>query len=122
MRQATISKEFRFEAAHQLLNHDGKCARLHGHSYRVEVRLTGTIRDADGFGDEGMVMDFQEVKNAWAPIGRMLDHQNLNDLLDFPTTAENLAWWMLEQLTKTLPAVQAVRVWETANAWAEVTV
>jgi 6-pyruvoyltetrahydropterin/6-carboxytetrahydropterin synthase len=122
VRQATICKEFRFEAAHQLPNHDGKCARLHGHSYRVEVRVAGPIADADGSAREGMVMDFARVKEAWEPIGRALDHQNLNDLLDFPTTAENLAWWMLDQLTQSLPAVQAVRVWETAAAWAEATV
>jgi 6-pyruvoyltetrahydropterin/6-carboxytetrahydropterin synthase len=118
VRTATLRKQFRFEAAHQLPNHDGKCARLHGHSYRVELAVTGPIRDADGAPDEGMVIDFARLKEAWEPLHRQLDHRNLNDLLAFPTTAENIAWWLLEQLTAV--GVNSVRVWETENASAEV--
>lgn len=117
---ATVCKAFRFEAAHQLPNHAGKCARLHGHSYRVEVEARGPVKDATGASDEGMVLDFGALSRAWQPIHDALDHQCLNDVLDFPTTAENLAGWLLRELRAVVPAVSSVRVWETANCWAEV--
>jgi 6-pyruvoyltetrahydropterin/6-carboxytetrahydropterin synthase len=117
---AEIAKTFTFQAAHQLPNHDGKCAQLHGHSYRVEVRAFGPIQPADGEPDEGMVLDFALIGKAWHPIFEQLDHRFLNDVLDFPTTAENLAAWLLEELRAKVPAVVAVRVWETATSWAEV--
>lgn len=118
--EATISKTFRLEAAHQLPNHQGKCARLHGHSYRVEIRVTGDVKAANGDQDEGMVVDFAEVNEVWGPLHRRLDHQLLNDQVDFPTTAENLAGWLLSQLRAEEPLVCAVRVYETAGSWAEV--
>jgi 6-pyruvoyltetrahydropterin/6-carboxytetrahydropterin synthase len=115
---ATIGKVFRFEAAHQLPNHAGKCAHLHGHSYRVEVHVNGRVHPANGKSDEGMVLDFGALKKAWDPLHDRLDHQCLNDVLDFPTTAENLAAYLLDELRKSVPSVVAVRVWETATAWA----
>jgi len=117
---ATVCKVFRFEAAHKLPNHDGKCKNLHGHSYRVEVEAAGEGGPADGRADEGMVLDFAVLKAAWAPLHARLDHKFLNDVLEMPTTAENLAGYLLGELRVTVPEVTAVRVWETAGAWAEV--
>ena len=116
----TIGKTFRFEAAHQLPNHAGKCAQLHGHSYRVDVQVSGEVRPADGSSGEGMVLDFAALKDAWKPIEARVDHRCLNDVLpEMPTTAENIAGWMLAQLRVTVPGVCAVRVWETESCWAE---
>ncbi len=86
-----------FEAAHRLPKHTGKCARLHGHSYRIRVVLKGEILES------GMVIDFQEVKDAID----QLDHQYLNDFMENPT-AENTAQWVLERI----PGAVTVRLWE----------
>ena len=120
MAQATVCKLFRFEAAHQLPNHAGKCANLHGHSYLVEVRAAGEVKPTTGEPDEGMVCDYARLSAAWRPLHERLDHRCLNDVLDFPTTAENLAGYLLAELRAALPMVFSVRLWETANCWAEV--
>jgi len=117
--EATVCKQFRFEAAHHLPNHAGKCRRPHGHSYRVEVLARGVVKGATGESDEGMVLDFAALSHCWEPLHNMLDHRDLNAVLSFPTTAENLAGWLLEQLHESCPPVYAVRVWETASAYAE---
>lgn len=119
-----IGKQFRFEAAHQLPNHDGKCRRLHGHSYMVEVVMAGDPKDADGSGSEGMLVDFSHVSLAVKThVIDKLDHRNLNDvILDVPTTAENIAVWIADQLTGPLTFdnawLDSVTVWETATSWA----
>jgi 6-pyruvoyltetrahydropterin/6-carboxytetrahydropterin synthase len=117
---ATIAKTFTFQAAHLLPNHDGKCAQLHGHSYRVDVHARGPINGPTGKPDEGMVLDFARIAAAWRLVEPHLDHRFLNDVLDFPTTAENLASYLLTRLHDAQPAVCSVRVWETATSWAEV--
>ena len=84
----TIGKQFRFSASHQLLSlhAEHKCRRLHGHSYFVDVVLEGDVDE------RGMVMDFEEVAKAWAPLFTMLDHHHLNDIegLEMPS-AERVA-------------------------------
>src|SRR5258708_8137192 len=98
-RQALLTKNFRFEAAHHLPGHRGKCARLHGHSYTLEITLRGPIKLDAGASDDGMVMDFDDlsllVKQA---VIEQLDHQNLNDITGIRTTAENLAHWIWDTL------------------------
>jgi 6-pyruvoyltetrahydropterin/6-carboxytetrahydropterin synthase len=111
----TVSKTFSFEAAHSLphLPVGHKCRHIHGHSYVVEVFCTGPL-DARGF-----VIDYAEISAAMKPIVAQLDHQNLNDILPVPTTAENVGRWILEQLDRSpaLPAqlVTRVDVHETAR-------
>ena len=101
-----VFREFGFEAAHRLPNvPDGhKCGRLHGHSYRVEVRVRGDVDSASG-----MVIDFAEIKAAFAPLDDQLDHRYLNEVdgLDNPT-AENLARWIWTRLAAVLPLTQVV--------------
>ena len=91
-----IWKEFTFEAAHRLprVPAGHKCSRLHGHSYRVEVRVRGA---ADP--ELGWVVDFAELKRAWAPLDEVLDHHYLNDVpgLENPTS-EVLARWIWARL------------------------
>ncbi|WP_435827215.1 6-carboxytetrahydropterin synthase QueD [Actinoplanes philippinensis] len=108
-----IFREFTFEAAHRLpevpLGH--KCARLHGHSYRLEVHVAGDVDP-----DLGWVMDFADVKAAVRPVIDQLDHYYLNEIpgLENPTS-ENLARWAWDQLTNTLP-LSAIVVRETCTS------
>jgi 6-pyruvoyltetrahydropterin/6-carboxytetrahydropterin synthase len=97
-----------FEAAHCIPGHTGKCARLHGHSYRVEAEFRGSELD-----DLGMVHDFTHLRDALRRI--LPDHTYLNDLMDQPTTAENIARWLFDQLQAIPLPVSAVTVWETEH-------
>lgn len=120
-----IGKTFTFEAAHHLPNHDGKCRRPHGHSYRVEVALSGDPVETPGDPKEGMVLDFSVLGAAFKRlIFDRLDHQDLNVVLAGEvtvTTAENLAAWIHGQLSAELGEERMawVTVWETATSWAQ---
>jgi 6-pyruvoyltetrahydropterin/6-carboxytetrahydropterin synthase len=111
---AEIFREFTFEAAHRLPNvpEDHKCARLHGHSYRVEVRVGGKVGE-----ESGWVLDFADVKAAFKPLHAMLDHHYLNEVpgLENPTS-EVLAKWIWDRLTPTLPGLVEVVVRETCTS------
>ncbi|MGH2479072.1 MAG: 6-carboxytetrahydropterin synthase QueD [Ktedonobacteraceae bacterium] len=124
-RQALLTKVFHFEAAHSLPGHRGKCARLHGHSYTLEVTLRGPIKRAEGTSDDGMVMDFDDLSQLvkQAVIER-LDHQDLNAITGIRTTAENLAHWIWEALLEaelSESLLYRVCLWETAQGRVEIT-
>lgn len=96
---ARIGKSYSFDAAHQLPNHNGKCARLHGHTYLVTLTLAGDISEEAGASDEGMVCDYGVLDGLWAEhLEPLLDHQFLNETIGDecggPTTAENIAAWI----------------------------
>ena len=109
-----IYKKFHIEAAHRLPNvpEGHKCARLHGHSFLVELSVEGTPCPQSGW-----IMDFSDIKAAFQPIYERLDHHYLNDVpgLDNPTS-ENLARWIWHALKPTLPALSAVHVQETCTS------
>lgn len=110
-----LLKEFTFEAAHRLpaVPSDHKCARLHGHSYRLIVHVSGEVDAATG-----MVMDFADVKAAVKPlIDADLDHYYLNDVegLENPTS-ENLARWVWRRLVGPLPLLSAIEIRETCTS------
>lgn len=113
-------------AAHRLPNHEGKCSSRHGHNYKVEVWLHGTVRPADGTSSEGMVLDFGDVKDYWRDnIEPFIDHQDLNVVLADeyqPPTAEHLAAYILERFVFSGYPVVSVAVWETANAMVQVSI
>jgi 6-pyruvoyltetrahydropterin/6-carboxytetrahydropterin synthase len=108
-----IFREFTFEAAHRLprVPEGHKCARLHGHSYRVEIRVEGPVSEGAGW-----VMDFGDIKTAWAPLADQLDHRYLNEVdgLENPTS-ENLAAWIWDRLHGSLP-LSCVTVRETCTS------
>jgi 6-pyruvoyltetrahydropterin/6-carboxytetrahydropterin synthase len=112
-----IAKEFRFEAAHRLPNvREGhKCARLHGHSFRVEIIVEGVVDPHVGW-----VRDFADLKDAMAPLLERLDHYYLNEIpgLENPTS-EVIAGWIWDRLKPALPDLALVIVHETCNARAE---
>jgi 6-pyruvoyltetrahydropterin/6-carboxytetrahydropterin synthase len=109
-----IFKTFRLEAAHRLPNVPAghKCARLHGHSFAVELQVSGELG-----ADTGWVMDFSEIKAAFQPLYDRLDHHYLNDIegLENPTS-ERLAIWIWERLRPALPQLSAVTVHETCTS------
>ena len=109
-----IFKSFTLEAAHRLPNvpPGHKCARLHGHSFRVELHVSGEVGERTGW-----VMDFGDIKAAFKPLYERLDHHYLNDIpgLDNPTS-ENLAIWIWDQLKPALPLLGAVVVHETCTS------
>lgn len=101
-----ITKEFTFDAAHKLLEYDGPCARLHGHTYRLQVTISGTVKK------NGMVIDFLDLKKiVKEKVLTKLDHVYLNEVVGQPT-AENLAIWIWDQLEKDLPLYE-IKLWET---------
>jgi 6-pyruvoyltetrahydropterin/6-carboxytetrahydropterin synthase len=109
-----IRKSFTFEAAHVLPNHPGKCSRLHGHSYRLDVALEGPLQETGPAA--GMVEDFEVVSQiVEAAVIAELDHRSLNDLMDNPT-AERIAGWIWRRLAPQLPALVELTVWETPRA------
>jgi len=112
-----ITQAFTFEAAHRLPNvpPSHRCHRMHGHSYRVELRLQGPVDPVTGF-----VADFFDTEAAFQPLLERLDHQTLNDIdgLENPT-AEIIAIWIWDRLRATLPELSAVVVHETPNCRAE---
>lgn len=110
-----IFKEFTFEAAHRLpkLPPEHKCSRLHGHSYRVEVWLRGSIDS-----EKGWLVDFGDVKNAFKSTFDLLDHSYLNEVegLHNPT-AENLAQWIWKRIYPSFPNhLSKIVVRETCTA------
>jgi 6-pyruvoyltetrahydropterin/6-carboxytetrahydropterin synthase len=109
-----LRKSFGFEAAHVLPHHPGKCARLHGHSYRLEVALSGPLQP-DGPA-AGMVQDFDLVSQVVkAAVIAELDHRSLNDVVDNPT-AEELTVWIWRRLAPQLPQLDELVLWETRSA------
>ena len=109
-----IFKIFTVEAAHRLPNvpEHHKCRRLHGHSFRIEVRIAGPVQ-----AQEGWVQDFADIGRAFQPLYERLDHYYLNEIpgLENPTS-ENLARWIWQRLKPTLPQLSEIVIRETCTA------
>jgi 6-pyruvoyltetrahydropterin/6-carboxytetrahydropterin synthase len=109
-----IFKKITFEAAHRLPNapQGHKCARLHGHSFAVELHVEGPV-DARA----GWVMDFGDIKAAFDPLFEQLDHRYLNEIpgLENPTS-ENIARWIWQRLKPSLARLSKIVVLETCTS------
>ncbi len=109
-----LIKEFEFDAAHNLINYHGKCERLHGHTYKLVVKLKGSPDHED------MVYDFVDLKKlVKKEILEDFDHRYINDFIKQPT-AENIAVYIWNKLK---PAVRTgnahlyeIEVWETKTS------
>lgn len=113
----TIGKRFTFSAAHHLegLPEGHKCARVHGHTYTVEIILQSTSLVAPGF-----VVDYGDLLPLRQMIDAAFEHRDLNDsALAAQPTAENLAWFIFEFCHACWPQTIAVRVCESPETWAE---
>lgn len=143
--QIRITKRFHFEMAHALRCHDGKCANIHGHSYVLDVTLTGVPRREPGHPKDGMVVDFGELKKL--VNGAVIEHYDHalvlqeDDRKGMPSgqhdpsgpfgrthftpwqpSCENVLQDIVERLQEVLPEkgmLHAVRLQETATSWAE---
>ena len=117
-----VSVQAHYDSAHYLRNYQGKCERLHGHHYVIEVALM-----ADELNRAGIAYDFVDVKHHLRELADRLDHENLNDLEPFTQlepSAENQARYFYDELKRRLPpgmgeALVYTRVWETPTQWAQ---
>ncbi|MEO5353845.1 MAG: 6-carboxytetrahydropterin synthase [Magnetococcus sp. XQGC-1] len=127
-----ICRIFTFDAAHQLAYHDGKCRRLHGHTYRMELLFSGPVqRPHRDNPQSGFVADFGRLDQIIRTelVDRYLDHQRLEESIpDLSySSVELLSAWIMGWCMAHIDArpelgqirSERVRVWETANAWAE---
>ena len=109
-----IFKVFYIEAAHHLPNvpEEHKCRRLHGHSFRIEIYVSGDVQEKAGW-----VMDFSDVSKAFKPLYEQLDHYYLNEIdgLENPTS-ENLAKWIWQRLKPELAGLTKIVIQETCTA------
>lgn len=111
-----LIKVFTFDAAHRLPNVPAghRCGRLHGHTFRVEVHLSGPVDP-----EHGWVIDFADVKKICQPVLSQLDHNYLNEIegLENPTS-ENIAVWLWERLAGDLPTLKRIAVYESPDSGA----
>ena len=141
-----ITRRLEFDAGHRIPNHNSQCKHLHGHRYAIEITLSGKVIDTEGASEQGMVMDFSDVKRiAKARVVDVWDHaflvyrgdksvlDFLNTLPDHKTvvlevipTAENLARIAFELLDDAYRdtfgnelRLERVRLFETPNNWAD---
>ena len=115
-----VTKIFEFEACHHLPHYKGACHNLHGHSYKLEVTVGGTIKE-DG-NKRGMVIDFKDLKKIVKEVAvDKYDHANLNDFFPNPTAeimVEQIALDIMENLP-TEVFLDSVKLWETSTSYAE---
>lgn len=134
-----IAKEFSFDMAHMLDGHDGKCQNLHGHTYKLQVEVSGDLV-AEG-AKRSMVMDYADLKSVVKrEILDPMDHAYIYDLnseresqvakllvdlnskvygIPSRTTAEEMAKYMFEKLEKAGLPVNLIRLWETPTSYCE---
>ena len=121
-----ITKRFTFEACHHLPNYNGKCANVHGHSYKLEVTVSAeknfTMRHSSPYNN--MVIDFSTLKSIVnAEVVNKYDHQDLNEFFSMPT-AESMVVEMFEDIRSKLNdmfdfvRLEEVKLWETEDSYA----
>lgn len=141
-----ITRRLEFDAGHRIPNHNSQCRHLHGHRYAIEITLSGQIIATEGVSEQGMVMDFSEVKTiAQKTVVSQWDHAFLayrgdddvvaflatlpghkTVVLDVVPTAENLAAVAFRLLDEAYVdryanqlRLEQVRLYETPNNWAD---
>ena len=147
MKYFEITRKLEFDAGHRIPNHNGQCRHLHGHRYCLEVTLRGHVNETSGARDEGMIMDFGDIKKIMNDV--LIQHWDhsffvaqtdteliafLKTIVDHKTTvmqavptAENIAQYAFDLLAPVLNnhfmkklTLQRVRLYETPNCWADV--
>jgi 6-pyruvoyltetrahydropterin/6-carboxytetrahydropterin synthase len=113
--QMFLTKKFKFDSAHKLPNYDGKCKNLHGHTYFLEVTITGEMNNKTG-----MLLDFGIVKNVVKElIVEKFDHQYINNIIENPT-AENMIRWiwnvLFDAFNKHNVKLFELKLWETPDS------
>lgn len=109
-----VFKDFELESSRRLPNlpNGHKCARVHGHSFRVRITVAGEVGTGTGW-----IIDFADIYSAFSPLSEQLDHRYLNDIegLENPTS-ENLAMWIWERLQPVLPGLSEIQINETSTS------
>ena len=123
--KVSVTKRFTFEACHNLPYYKGACHNLHGHSYVLEVSVSGEIIEDTSNEKCGMILDFKDLKSIVnSLIIDKVDHANLNEVFNNPT-AENMAFSFFCALDGALKAknltLECIKLWETRDSYAEVT-
>lgn len=123
MPKVYATKEFEFEAAHHLLRYEGACAKVHGHSYKLQVTVSGEVYITGILNaTDHMVLDFKELKKIVEDkIIRTHDHADLNEIYENPT-AEVMAVKMFMTIQEALPKdvrLESVKLWETSTSFVE---
>ncbi len=117
----TLNTEFKFDSAHFIEGYDGKCGRMHGHTYKVHISAKSNKLNVSKYlNSPDMVCDFKELKWAAQDVTKGgLDHAILNDILPVSTTAERIAEFIYNETKKRIPAEIELKitVWETDNSW-----
>jgi len=142
MAKVKISKRFHFEMAHALYGYDGRCRNIHGHSYNLDVTVSGTPLDQPGHPKDGMILDFSQLKEiVKSNITQRFDHSLMVNrqmpekkrellakttdrliIVDFQPTTENIVIYIAGILQQHLPShvfLYSIRLYETVTAYAE---
>lgn len=142
MAKIRLTKQFEFEMSHALLNYDGLCRNIHGHSYKLQITVIGEPLNEPGHPKDGMVVDFSILKKiVKEEIVEPLDHSLMinnvhahdklvelgemyerHHVVNFQPTSENLVIYIAEKMKKFLPEnleIFSVRLYETSNSFAE---
>lgn len=113
MNRAWVYKRCTFDAAHQLPDYPGNCARVHGHTYIVELGILTTVEPVKGYG-----VDMKDISNFLnMNVKGRFDHHFINEKMDVPTTAENIALEIARVAAEHFKTQVTVRVYETPDSW-----
>ncbi len=142
MAKIRATKQFSFEMSHALLNYDGLCRNIHGHSYKLQITVIGEPMQQPGSPKDGMVIDFSILKaiiqehivsqldhslmiNENAPINKLSELGQMyerHQVVPFQPTSENMVIYIAEKVKPHLPEnieLFSVRLYETSNSFAE---
>jgi 6-pyruvoyltetrahydropterin/6-carboxytetrahydropterin synthase len=112
-----LRKEFKFDSAHHLNHYQGKCANVHGHRFKMIIEISSNYEMEKGF-----KYDFGDIKQIVNEhIVNKLDHQDLNRVLPYNPTAENICLWCMTQLYIIGYPVSSVTIYETEENSATLT-
>ena len=118
----TVTKLFEFEACHHLPHYDGACHNLHGHSYKLEVTVSGQVSKNENDHKCGMIIDFKDLKAIVKSVAvDKYDHSNLNEFFPNPT-AEIMVKQIAVDIMSKLPQgvyLMSCKLWETSTSYAE---
>lgn len=118
----TVTKLFEFEACHHLPHYDGACHNLHGHSYKLEVTVSGQVSKNENDPKYGMIIDFKDLKAIVKSVAvDKYDHSNLNEFFPNPT-AEIMVKQIAVDIMSKLPQgvyLMSCKLWETSTSYAE---
>lgn len=120
MLTTTVTKIFEFEAGHHLPHYDGACHNVHGHSYKLEVTVGGSLKEVGP--KQGMIMDFKDLKQLVEDkVISKYDHSDLNKFFSNPT-AEIIVSKIASDILAELPKdvyLFSCKLWETSTSYAE---